>query len=68
MAKEPGYISDVLLEQVYDPAEIYDRACFEYKWTPDICDKMHYLRFFAMLDRANERKRKENEDYDKQVR
>lgn len=65
-AKEPGYIEPEIFTHKYDPAEIYDRACYEYKWTPEVCDKMHYLRFFAMLDRANERRRKENESYNKE--
>ncbi len=47
----------------YNPIKIYDYACREYGWRPRDIDEMHYLTFFAMVENANERHRRENDAF-----
>jgi hypothetical protein len=46
----------------YDPVKLYDFACKEYGWRPRDINEMHYLLFFAMVNAANDRHRREEED------
>lgn len=45
---------------LYDPLELYDVMCHENGWTPRDIDTMHYLTFFGIVKKRNERVRKEN--------
>lgn len=45
----------------YDPLSLYDYMCKEYQWRPRDIDAMHYPLFFALVEKANERHRRENE-------
>jgi hypothetical protein len=46
----------------YNPVKLYDFACKEYGWRPRDINEMHYLLFFAMVNAANDRHRREEED------
>jgi hypothetical protein len=52
----------------YEPIKIYDFLCKEYGWTPKDIDEMHYLTAFAMLNQANDRHRREQDDMDNAMR
>lgn len=46
----------------YEPVKLYDFACKEYGWRPRDINEMHYLLFFALVNAANERRRREEDD------
>ncbi|GAC1589121.1 MAG: hypothetical protein NVS4B1_33490 [Ktedonobacteraceae bacterium] len=45
----------------YDPGALYDYMCHENGWRPQDINDMHYLTFFMMVRKANERNKREQD-------
>jgi 1,2-phenylacetyl-CoA epoxidase PaaB subunit len=45
---------------LYDPLALYEVMATEKGWTPKEMDEMHYMTFFGIVRKRNERVREEN--------